>query len=161
LAPGFIDTHTHDDCALLNTEMSAKASQGVTTVVTGNCGISAAPLTLDGDPPPPLNLLGGSEDFRYFADYLAELRLRRVCLNVCSLIGHSTLRVAVMDRLDRAATTAELGDVQRIMRFPSAMNGSDGLPHDAHPHPRLWGNVSPCAWPLRSRSQAFLDARSH
>jgi N-acyl-D-amino-acid deacylase len=30
-------------------------------------------------------------------------------------------------------------DVRRVMRFPLAMIGSDGLPHDAHPHPRLWG----------------------
>jgi len=30
-------------------------------------------------------------------------------------------------------------DLQRILAFPNAMIGSDGLPHDAHPHPRLWG----------------------
>ena len=30
-------------------------------------------------------------------------------------------------------------DVRRVMCFPLAMIGSDGLPHDAHPHPRLWG----------------------
>jgi N-acyl-D-amino-acid deacylase len=30
-------------------------------------------------------------------------------------------------------------DVTRIMRFPMAMIGSDGLPEDDHPHPRLWG----------------------
>ncbi len=30
-------------------------------------------------------------------------------------------------------------DVQRIMAHPMAMIGSDGIPHDAHPHPRLWG----------------------
>jgi N-acyl-D-amino-acid deacylase len=30
-------------------------------------------------------------------------------------------------------------DVQRIMAHPLAMIGSDGLPHDAYPHPRLWG----------------------
>jgi N-acyl-D-amino-acid deacylase len=31
------------------------------------------------------------------------------------------------------------GDVRRILSFPHSMIGSDGLPHDSHPHPRLWG----------------------
>ena len=31
-------------------------------------------------------------------------------------------------------------DVRRILSFREAMIGSDGLPHDAHPHPRLWGS---------------------
>ncbi len=44
LAPGFIDVHTHDDRIVLDSpEMLMKISQGVTTVVTGNCGISLAP----------------------------------------------------------------------------------------------------------------------
>ena len=30
-------------------------------------------------------------------------------------------------------------DVRRILAYPHTMIGSDGLPHDAHPHPRLWG----------------------
>jgi len=48
VAPGFIDVHTHDDRALFATQaMAAKASQGVTTVLAGNCGISLAPLLLD------------------------------------------------------------------------------------------------------------------
>src|SRR5213082_1143693 len=65
VAPGFIDVHTHDDRALFATpEMAAKASQGVTTVVTGNCGISLAPLLLDEGPPPPLDLIGeGPADY--------------------------------------------------------------------------------------------------
>src|SRR5262245_57941970 len=74
VAPGFIDVHTHDDRALFATpEMAAKASQGVTTVVTGNCGVSLAPLVLDTAPPPPLDLIGDTGDYRYarFADYLA------------------------------------------------------------------------------------------
>src|SRR3974377_1363622 len=64
VAPGFIDVHTHDDRALFATpQMAAQASQGVTTVVTGNCGISLAPLLLDEPPPPPLDLIGGSADY--------------------------------------------------------------------------------------------------
>src|SRR5687768_11570471 len=43
-APGFIDSHTHDDRLMLSgPDMAAKASQGVTTVIAGNCGISLAP----------------------------------------------------------------------------------------------------------------------
>ncbi|WP_462182202.1 amidohydrolase family protein [Pseudoalteromonas gelatinilytica] len=49
LAPGFIDVHTHDDLEVLrNPNMAAKISQGVTTVITGNCGISAAPAIVKG-----------------------------------------------------------------------------------------------------------------
>src|SRR5690554_6239429 len=45
VAPGFIDVHTHDDRAIFSVDaMRPKVSQGVTTVVTGNCGISLAPL---------------------------------------------------------------------------------------------------------------------
>src|SRR5471030_2408069 len=45
IAPGFIDAHTHDDRAVLNGPdgMLCKLSQGVTTVVVGNCGISISP----------------------------------------------------------------------------------------------------------------------
>ncbi len=40
IAPGFIDVHTHDDFALIKQpDMTFKTLQGVTTVVTGNCGI--------------------------------------------------------------------------------------------------------------------------
>ena len=61
LAPGFIDVHTHDDTSVIETpEMLPKISQGVTTVIVGNCGISASPVRLKGDPPDPMNLLGSA-----------------------------------------------------------------------------------------------------
>jgi N-acyl-D-amino-acid deacylase len=111
VAPGFIDVHTHDDRALFATpDMAAKASQGVTTVVTGNCGVSLAPLVRDDEPPPPLDLIGAAADYCYarFADYLASLDRSPAALNAACLVGHSTLRVGAMAALDRPAETAEL-----------------------------------------------------
>ena len=110
LAPGFIDVHTHDDTSVIDTPaMLPKISQGVTTVIVGNCGISASPVRLKGDPPDPMNLLGTRERFRYpaFADYLSALEAARPSVNVAALIGHTSLRNNHLDRLDRTATEPE------------------------------------------------------
>jgi N-acyl-D-amino-acid deacylase len=117
VAPGFIDVHTHDDRALLATDMAAKASQGVTTVITGNCGISLAPLTLDRAPPPPLDLIGDAADYAYprFADYLARLDRSPPAVNAACLVGHSTLRVATMPELDRPARADEIARMQQLL----------------------------------------------
>jgi N-acyl-D-amino-acid deacylase len=119
VAPGFIDVHTHDDRALLATpEMAAKASQGVTTVVTGNCGISLAPLSIDYAPPPPLDLIGDAADYRYgrFADYLAALDRSPAAINAACLVGHSTLRVGSMTALDRPAEPVEIGRMSELLQ---------------------------------------------
>ncbi|MGA2249222.1 N-acyl-D-amino-acid deacylase family protein [Terracidiphilus sp.] len=116
LAPGFIDTHTHDDTSVIETpEMLPKISQGVTTVIVGNCGISAAPVRLKPEslttgPPDPMNLLGRAEFFRYptFAAYVAAIATAKPAVNVAALVGHTALRSNAMDRLDRAATEAEI-----------------------------------------------------
>ncbi len=109
VAPGFIDVHTHDDCLLLHAPQGAhpKLSQGVTTVITGNCGISLAPLMTQ-SPPAPLDLLGTS-DWRFdrFADYLDALEQAQPIVNAACLVGHSTLRVKHMQQLTRAATPDE------------------------------------------------------
>lgn len=111
LAPGFIDVHTHDDLAVIRTpEMPPKLSQGVTTVIVGNCGVSAAPVRLKGNPPEPMNLLGDAEAFRYatFASYAEAIDAARPAVNVAALVGHTSLRNNHLDRLDRAATAAEV-----------------------------------------------------
>src|ERR1041384_4726595 len=113
VAPGFIDVHTHDDRALFAApDMAAKASQGVTTVITGNCGVSLAPLTLDNRPPPPLDLIGEQGDYLYprFADYLAALDREPAAINAACLVGHSTLRVGAMPEFDRPARDDEIAE---------------------------------------------------
>jgi N-acyl-D-amino-acid deacylase len=119
VAPGFIDVHTHDDRALLATpDMAMKASQGVTTVVTGNCGVSLAPLTLARQPPPPLDLIGDRDDYLYprFADYLAALDRTPAALNATCLVGHSTLRVGAMPDHDRPARETEIAAMAECLQ---------------------------------------------
>src|SRR5262249_33780582 len=115
VAPGFIDAHTHDDRALLSMpDLTPKVSQGVTTLVAGNCGVSLAPLRLDGVPPPPLDLLGSEPGwFRFdrFGAFVQALGERPPPANCALLVGHITLRHRVMDRFDRAATAAEVGEM--------------------------------------------------
>ena len=129
VAPGFIDVHTHDDRALLSRpEMTPKVSQGVTTVIAGNCGVSLAPMLAGITPPPPLDLIGGAEQFRFrrFADYVAALDAAPAATNAALLVGHSTLRVCAMDRLDRPARESEIGAMRE--RLAEALDaGAIGL----------------------------------
>lgn len=129
LAPGFIDTHTHDDTSVIRAPgMLPKLSQGVTTVITGNCGISAAPVNLHGDPPDPMNLLGDASNFRYptFASYIAAIREAQPAVNVAALVGHTALRNNHMDRLDRTATPSEIR-AMRAQLEEALDNGAIGL----------------------------------
>ena len=111
LAPGFIDVHTHDDTSVICAPaMLPKLSQGVTTVIVGNCGISAAPVQLRAEPPDPMNLLGDASVFRYpsFKDYVVAIDAAHPAVNVASLVGHTALRNNHMERLDRVATRTEI-----------------------------------------------------
>ncbi|WP_248321115.1 amidohydrolase family protein [Caballeronia sp. Sq4a] len=129
LAPGFIDVHTHDDTHVIRSpQMMPKITQGVTTVIVGNCGISASPVTLKGNPPDPMNLLGDAAAFRYptFAAYVDAVNDARPAVNVGALIGHTALRNNHMDRLDRAATADEIAGM-RAQLEEALDNGALGL----------------------------------
>ena len=118
LAPGFIDVHTHDDTNVIRyPECLPKISQGVTTVIVGNCGISASPTILAGDPPDPMNLLGKQEDFKYptFASYAQAVQQANPAVNVAALVGHTTLRNNVMDDLQRTATDEEIAQMRSTL----------------------------------------------
>ena len=129
VAPGFIDSHTHDDQALLSQpDMSFKVSQGVTTVVAGNCGISLTPLLPDTPLPAPLNLLEASERARFgrLADYFSELRRTPPAINVATPVGHSTLRVRTMADLERPASAGEI-EAMRALLAQALEDGALGL----------------------------------
>ena len=120
VAPGFIDAHTHDDRLLLSApDMAPKASQGVTTVVAGNCGISLAPAPngMRSPVPAPLDLLdaeGGWFRFPTFAAYVEELRARPAATNCALLVGHTSLRVQTMQDLERPASGAETARMREL-----------------------------------------------
>ena len=118
IAPGFIDVHTHDDRAVLSDPlMACKTSQGVTSVVTGNCGISIAPLSPTETPPSPADLIGDRPEhyFSSFGAYLDALDADPPAVNVVAQVGHSTLRMGAMDTLDRAATGPEISAMRRTL----------------------------------------------
>jgi N-acyl-D-amino-acid deacylase len=112
VAPGFIDSHTHDDQLLLEHPAEhPKLLQGVTTVVTGNCGISLAPLVMD-RPPSPLDILQARFCHASFADYVRALRAVRPALNAALLVGHTTLRVRHVADLSRETGAREVQHMQ-------------------------------------------------
>ncbi|WP_419149700.1 N-acyl-D-amino-acid deacylase family protein [Pseudoalteromonas 'SMAR'] len=118
LAPGFIDVHTHDDLEVIrNPEMLSKISQGVTTVIAGNCGISAVPFAAEVRAVEPLNLLGTQSEFAFaqLQDYRRALQKVPAKVNVAMLIGHTCLRAQVMEDLSVAANEQQLKAMQTLL----------------------------------------------
>jgi N-acyl-D-aspartate/D-glutamate deacylase len=130
LAPGFIDLHTHSDYTLLvNPLAESKVHQGVTTEVIGNCGTSPAPL---GDEAFPIirarmqQQYGLDVSWRTLAGYLERLAESGTAVNVVPIVGHGTIRSAVMGYAQRPPTTSELTHMQRLIA-EAMTDGAFGL----------------------------------
>jgi N-acyl-D-amino-acid deacylase len=117
VAPGFIDIHTHSDVGLL-VERTAEAAvrQGVTTQVIGNCGDSPAPIS---DRYRELAVrrftyYAQASDWTWstFSEYLAFLERPGIGINVASLVGHGSVRLAALGFNERAPTKAELREMK-------------------------------------------------
>jgi N-acyl-D-amino-acid deacylase len=119
LTPGFIDAHTHDDAALIERpDMAPKLTQGVTTVIAGNCGISGAPYSHATRPSGLLRLIFRSERFMAptFDQFLSKVLDAAPAINSAFLTGHATLRVQVMgDDLNRTATGSEIAEMRDLL----------------------------------------------
>jgi N-acyl-D-amino-acid deacylase len=145
LAPGFIDAHTHDDRAVLCGPdcMLCKLSQGVTTVVIGNCGISLSPVRMTSRPIPPLDLLGEQSwwTFDSFGEYAERLAREPPPVNVYALIGHMSLRVeALGGDTQRAATDKEAARMQRRLAGALA-EGASGFSTGLYYRPNMMAST--------------------
>ncbi|WP_367717910.1 D-aminoacylase [Nitratireductor sp. GISD-1A_MAKvit] len=129
LAPGFIDVHTHDDLAVLNdSAMEPKVTQGVTSVIVGNCGISLAPYQNPVELVPPLGLLGTVDDYRFgsFAAYRSAVDAASVAVNVAALAGHGTLRAMTLEDTEKPASEGQIA-VMRVLLEEALRAGALGL----------------------------------
>jgi N-acyl-D-amino-acid deacylase len=114
VTPGFIDIHTHCDYTLPRFPgASSMVRQGVTTVVTGNCGMSPFPV---GD------VLYGSfltrnltATWRTAAEYFAVLDELPLAVNVAPLVGHGSIRSAVLGPSARVPDDRELAAMEDLV----------------------------------------------
>jgi len=115
LAPGLIDTHSHDDGAFLRYPgMEFKLAQGVTTVVAGNCGFSAIPADPDRDSVAASGgILAGLEgEFTDLSGYFEAVLDRKPAINNMMLVGHNTVRTLTMGMDKRDPSSSELAQMR-------------------------------------------------
>ncbi|NIZ92200.1 D-aminoacylase [Kineosporiaceae bacterium B12] len=141
LAPGFVDLHAHSDLAVLSDPQHlAKTTQGVTTEVVGQDGLSYAPVDDDS-----LAVLreqlagwngtgddlgaGAGPDWRSVGEYLDRVDAG-AAVNVCYLVPQGTVRLLVVGTEDRPATPEELRAMRDVVRTglaEGAVGMSSGL----------------------------------
>ena len=116
IAPGFIDPHGHSDGSLfVDGALVSHLRQGFTTQLSGNCGDSLAPITDAGRELVDLTLRQNrlTARWRTFGEYLDAVDAESLGLNVAFLIGHGTVRGAVLGAEAAAATEPELAAMVR------------------------------------------------
>ena len=104
VAPGFIDVHTHADSIASRPGAGNFVRMGVTTIVAGNCGSS------------PVDV----------GEALDEIRATRVAVNFATLVGHNSVRAAVMGSVRRAPSIPELERMKALV-FKAMADGAVGF----------------------------------
>jgi N-acyl-D-aspartate/D-glutamate deacylase len=132
VAPGFVDIHTHyDGQATWDDRLDPSASHGVTTVITGNCGVGFAPVR-PGHHDQLIELMEGVEDipgtalheginwcWESFGEYLDLLDTRRWSIDVGTQIAHGPLRAYVMGERGIRNEGATADDIEIMARLTS------------------------------------------
>lgn len=142
VTPGFVDLHTHLDAQIAwDPLMTSSSWHGVTTVLTGNCGVTFAPVVPEDrvflaemmesvEDVPRDAILGGLPwDWETFPQYLDSVQRMGPALNVVGMVGHCAVRYHVMGERsigDSPATPAEL-DRMRAVAEESVAGGAVGF----------------------------------
>lgn len=122
VTPGFIDIHRHADARLFSPGFGeAELRQGLTTIVNGNCGLSAVPCPaarrdeIHAFLQPVIGDVNAPAPFETFAEYLALVRRTPLPLNVGMLVGNGTVRAAVRGYAPGALTPGELAAARGLL----------------------------------------------
>lgn len=129
VAPGFIDSHAHSEFTLLaDGRAEGKIFQGVTTEISGNCGLSAAPLYGEAREHREKDLkeLGIEARWSTLAEYLHLLESEGFALNFATLAGHGNIRASVMGYSDRSPDSSETERMKALLR-DAVQEGALGL----------------------------------
>ncbi len=117
VCPGFIDMHSHSEYSLLaNSKAESKIRQGVTTEVNGNCGDSPTPIEgITAEAAEEAKEYKIDTDWSTLGEYLDRLEKQGIALNVAQLVGHGTVRTAVMGHEKRPPTREELNEMKELV----------------------------------------------
>lgn len=118
VAPGFVDPHGHSDVSLfVDAALASHLRQGYTTQLSGNCGLSVAPITPSSRELVDLELRihGVVARWETFAEYLEAVAEQPLALNLAFLVGHGTLRGSVLGMDHRPPDEAELAAMERSL----------------------------------------------
>mgnify|MGYP001234145429 CR=1 FL=1 len=131
VCPGFIDIHSHSDFTLLvNRNAESAIHQGITTMVTGNCGHGPAPC-IDKDLAKQVTI-GYSDSWETdiswnsFGEYVENLFSPGLAVNVAPLVPHGSIRMAVMGYDGRKPSKLEL-DEMKLMVSEAMSAGAAGF----------------------------------
>lgn len=121
VCPGFLDMHNHSEYGLLvNPRAESFIRQGVTTLSIGHCGFSPAPVS-DRYKQEFMKLtvspegLGLDVDWHTYGEYFAKVEGNGTALNIRALVGHGTVRTAVMGVEDRDPNPDELDEMKTLI----------------------------------------------